>query len=226
MKPRLFCPDLVIEVTRACDRACAGCYAPNVLTRDGVAAAGVPGLFLSPEALQAALEALPEQPHLVAVRGGEPSLHNGLEGLLKMICERAGQVILETHGRWITGDSPRPSLKTLSHLGVTVKVSFDRMHALSVESLRQIIARLEENKVKYLVAVTEPTEEDFDFVASSIESFVDRAQLIFQKKATHASELVKPRIGVIDSSGKLKLSLTSKSQTFDTRNVTLRRLLI
>ncbi len=224
MRPRTFCPGLVIEVTRACDRACAGCYAPNVLMKNGNASS-VPGLFLSPEALQAALESLPEQPRLVAIRGGEPSLHDGLENLLKMVCERTGQVVLETHGRWILEESPRHSLKTLSHLGVTVKISFDRMHGLSVESLRQITQRLEENKVKVLIAITEPTGEGFELAASSIASFVDRSNLIFQKKATQASELVKPRIGVIDSNGKLKLSLTSKPQAFDTRNVTLGRLL-
>jgi organic radical activating enzyme len=222
MKPRTFAPDLIVEVTRACDRACVGCYAPNVLMKDGKAA-NTPGLFLSSSALKTALDALSERPRMVAVRGGEPSLHKDLERLLKLIGGRTDQIVLETHGRWILEDSPKISLEALSRLGITIKVSFDRMHAMSAESLRAVLQCIEASKMNYLVAITEATEEDFESIAASIAPFADRKQLVFQKKAIRAEELVKPRIGVIDVSGKLKLSLTTKLQTFDTQNVTLRR---
>lgn len=213
MMPRSFAPDLVIEVTRACDRACVGCYAPNILLKK-TSTAKSDGLFLSREALQAALETLRERPNLVAVRGGEPSLHEDLQALLSLMKQHCNQVTLETHGRWLLDETSRLSLAELSRLGITVKVSFDRMHALSTTSLKRMISRLDESNVTYLVAITEATEEAFECVASSIAAFVDRSRLIFQKKADNSSQLLKPRIGVIDTAGKLSLSLTAKTQAF------------
>jgi radical SAM superfamily enzyme YgiQ (UPF0313 family) len=43
-----FIPDVIVEVTRACDRQCKGCYAPNILIGSAIPSdvLSQPGLFL------------------------------------------------------------------------------------------------------------------------------------------------------------------------------------
>jgi len=205
MNPTYFAPDLIVEITRACDRACQGCYAPNVIVaRDTLPENS--DLFISTTALSAALSNL-ERPEVIAVRGGEPSLHPELESILRLLAATSDRVIFETHGRWLLGPSSI-SLKTFANLGITIKVSFDEMHGLDAFSLKAISEKLASNGVSLLVAITESDENAFLETYHLVSDWLDPARVVFQRKAFSADNLIKPRLGVIDSRGKFRPGLT------------------
>ena len=207
MNPASFAPDLIVEITQACDRACQGCYAPNVIvTRDALP--GNSDLFLSTAALSAALSNL-ERPEMIAVRGGEPSLHPELESILRLLAACSDRVILETHGRWILGSSS-VFLTTFANLEITIKVSFDEMHGLDATSLKAISEKLASNNVSLLVAITELNENSFLKTYHLVSDWLDPARVVFQRKAFSADNLIKPRLGVIDSRGRFRLGLTER----------------
>ena len=69
---KAFTPELIVEATTVCDRACNGCYAPNVVSKEDATLLlkNSPSLFLTQEKLASTLSLLPEIPRNISVRGG------------------------------------------------------------------------------------------------------------------------------------------------------------
>ncbi len=208
-----FQPGLIIEVTGACNRACAGCYAPNVVAKDASEVFEKrPELFLKSEALNNALIEITSSVGIVSIRGGEPTLHPEIVTLLKTAASRAENVFLETHGRWLMEENYIPYTGLLNAIidnGIIVKISFDKMHGLKADELQRIVQFLNWNDVDYRIAITEPTLADY-MATRSLCSFVKDEKIFYQAKARTASELVKPTIGTINVRGELKTTLTHK----------------
>lgn len=101
-KMKTFNPDLIVEVTSVCNRACSGCYAPNIVTNKPATDffEKNPELFLRISGLNNAFNQIPVRPYLTTIRGGEPSLHPQLDTLLLISQRKSYQVMLETHARW------------------------------------------------------------------------------------------------------------------------------
>lgn len=208
-----FQPDLIIEVTGACNRACAGCYAPNVVAKDAASIYEThPELFLKTQSLSNALSEITAPVSIASVRGGEPTLHPEIATLLKMIATRTEQVFLETHGRWLIEEDFIPYmglLEAITQNGVIVKISFDKMHGLKPDELQRIIHFLNWHDVEYRIAITEVNLAEC-MATSSLCHFVEDEKIIFQQKAKSESELVKPFIGTINVRGEIKGTLTHK----------------
>lgn len=207
-----FQPDLIVEVTGACNRACSGCYAPNVVAKNAAEVFSKrPELFLKTETLNNALSEVPFVSS-ASVRGGEPTLHPELPSILKMISTRAKNIFLETHARWIIEKSFIPYISLLKSIvdnGIIVKISFDKMHGLKTEELHRIIHFLDWHDVDFRIAITEPTLADY-MSTRSLCSFVKDEKIIYQPKATNAEELVMPTVGTINVRGELKATLNHK----------------
>jgi integrase len=106
-----FQPDLIVEVTGACNRACDGCYAPNVVAKDAASIYETrPEIFLKALSLKHALSEISTPVRIASVRGGEPTLHPEIVTLLRIAAIHADQVFLETHGRWLMEDEIRKLL--------------------------------------------------------------------------------------------------------------------
>ncbi len=207
-----FQPDLIIEVTGACNRACTGCYAPNVVTKDASEVfARRPELFLKTEVLKNALgETLPVE--IASIRGGEPSLHPELSSILKMVATRAKEVYLETHARWLIEENFIPHMELLNAIvenGIIVKISFDKMHGLKTEELQRITHFLSWHDVDFRIAITESTLADY-METCSLCGFIKDEKIFYQPKAASADELVKPTVGTINVRGELKATLNHK----------------
>jgi molybdenum cofactor biosynthesis enzyme MoaA len=207
-----FTPDLIVEVTGACNRACAGCYAPNVVAKDASEFFEKrPELFLKTEALNNALSEI-ACVEIASVRGGEPTLHPELPSILNMIATRAKQVFLETHARWVIADDFIPYmnlLKVIIDNGIFVKISFDKMHGLKSDELHRIVTFLNWHEVDYRIAITEVTLADY-LESRSLCQFVSEDKIIFQQKAISTDELVRPTVGTINVRGELKDTLNHK----------------
>ncbi|HXH76162.1 MAG TPA: hypothetical protein VNJ08_14425 [Bacteriovoracaceae bacterium] len=210
---RLFQPDLIIEVTSACNRACTGCYAPNVVTNvpSNDFYKENPELFIGISALNRAFNHLDTIPYLTTVRGGEPSLHPKLAILLLMIQRHSSQIMLETHGRWLLPEKVsdyQELIEAIRSLSIIVKVSFDKMHKLSTESLNTITDFLEASGIDYRIAITEDSIGEF-IVTKTLCSWIDDSKIIFQQKASSVMGLVQPTLGVINTKGEFQASVTS-----------------
>jgi len=208
-----FQPDLIVEVTGACNRACVGCYAPNVVAKD---AASVyekrPELFIGVVALNNTWNELRVFSRVTAIRGGEPTLHPELPAILKKVVKHSEQVFLETHGRWLMAEDFIPYMGLLESIktnGIIVKISFDKMHGLKVDELQRITHFLKWHDVDYRIAITEATLADY-MVTRSMCSWIEDNKIIYQPKALSADGLVKPTIGTINVRGELKATLTHK----------------
>lgn len=210
-----FNPDLVIEVTAVCNRACKGCYAPNVVSKDSAAdlIEKEPSLFLDPNVLQGVLISMQDgTPEIISIRGGEPTLHPGLPRILSTTRFFATSVVIETHGRWLLSrdrDAYQSLIHSIIENNVKLKISFDSMHALKTDELQEIISFLETNSISYYVAITEEDVGKFITTRNSI-SWVRDEQIFFQKKASRSEDLIRPKFGVINSKGQLKDALNSK----------------
>ena len=209
-----FIPGLIIEVTGACNKACVGCYAPNVVSNEG--ATGLyekrPELFLGVAALNSALNELERPSSVTSIRGGEPSLHPKLVILLMMASRHSDQVMLETHGRWLLPEnsaSHKELLQAIRDNGIIVKISFDKMHGMKKDELQKITDFLNCHEIDYRIAITENTLADY-IATRSICYWVDEDKIIFQQKAKSELELVKPLIGTINVRGELKKTVTHK----------------
>ena len=207
-----FQPDLIVEVTGACNRACSGCYAPNIVAKDTTEVfAKRPELFLKTEALNNALNEI-SHVEIASIRGGEPTLHPELPSILNMIATHARKVFLETHARWLMADDFIPYLnllKAITENGIIVKISFDKMHGLKAEELQRITHFLKWHDVDYRIAITEPSLADY-VATRSLCSFIKDEKIIYQPKVTSAEELVKPTVGTISVGGELKATLNHK----------------
>ncbi len=208
-----FQPDLIVEVTAACNRSCAGCYAPNVVTNKPASDlyAGRPELFLSIVNLNRAFGNLSTIPYISAVRGGEPSLHPKLATLLLMIKRHSHFVYLETHARWLLPENVKAHkdlIEAIKALGVIVKISFDKMHGLNTEDLHKITQFLDWNEIDFRIAITEPSLAEFS-VTRSLCSWIPSEKIIYQPKAKSNSELVIPNLGVIAVTGEFRGNLSN-----------------
>jgi organic radical activating enzyme len=209
-----FTPDLVVEVTGACNRACVGCYAPNVVSNEGATELFEkrPELFLSIVGFNRALNELSVFPKITAIRGGEPSLHPKLAILLKMASVHSAMVMLETHGRWLLPENIKAYgnlVKSIRENRIVVKISFDKMHGLKKDDLQKITDFLGWNEIDYRIAITESTSADFIQTRSQCY-WIEDEKIIYQPKATHESELIKPILGTINKRGELNSTLTNR----------------
>lgn len=200
-----FQPDLIAEVTNACNRACSGCYAANILINKNTTSPLAQ--FLSPSTLNLSMRKL-DHISMTAIRGGEPSVHPKIGEVLEVASKNSETVVLETHGRWIEPNSPL--LEVCRKNNVVIKISFDSMHGLPASSLSIAHKILDENSIRYLVAITERSYEDF-LATRALCHWVTDGQIIFQKKAAHLDELIKPNIGVIKVTGELAPTLSVKN---------------
>ena len=202
-----FNPDLVVEVTMLCDLKCKGCYAPT-LSPDS------PGsVFLQPDVLAAALAELRRSGPLalvpvVAIRGGEPTLHPALDRILGLLHPLAAGLYLETNGNWIFAQD-NPLLELCARLNVIVKISFDSMHSLSASDLRRICDILDRVGVQWMIAITEASEAEFE-VARNRCLWIPDEKIFFQPKAFRLDSLIKPGLGVIHPDGQLSSDLSVK----------------
>lgn len=208
-----FQPDLIVEVTGVCNRACVGCYAPNVVAKDtGEFYEKRPELFISIASLNNAWNEIESWPHTTSIRGGEPTLHPKLPVLLIIAANKSDQVFLETHGRWLLPDSVgkhQELIKTIREKKIIVKLSFDKMHGMKKEELQRITDFLSWNEIAYRVAITETSLADY-IESRSLCYFIAEDKIIFQQKAISADELVKPTIGTINVRGETKKALNHK----------------
>lgn len=206
-----FRPDLIVEVTSVCDRACPGCYAPNLISkRKGEDLLRLnPKLFLSAPALSLALSQM-SRLDMMTFRGGEPSKHPALDELLRIARQYCSSIFLETHGRWILNEDGADLLSVCRDLGIILKVSFDKMHGLSREDLRAISTKLSKLGIRHCVAITESTFEEFLKMRGECQWLEDH-EVIYQKKASQLKELVRPKIGVLKVDGTLMGNLTAKA---------------
>lgn len=124
-----FIPDLIIEVTGACNRACFGCYAPNIVSNEAatILYEKQPEIFLGILALNNALNELERLPSITSIRGGEPSLHPKLPILLRMVSSHTDHVVMETHGRWLLPEN----VSAYQDLIQSVSDSVSRSHVWS-----------------------------------------------------------------------------------------------
>lgn len=218
-----FAPDLVIECTTVCDRQCPGCYAPNIVSKSNPTEMMLsnPTWFLSPPALERALEEVSEgYVGSIAIRGGEPSRHPKLSSIIA-ISANHGLVFLETHGRWLSdrtlsAEAVDAILHTCYETSTTIKISFDRMHGTTTGQIHEMITVLEREKIQWMIAVTEHSEERFREVQASCQS-IPEEKWIFQKKAFSAEALIKPHLGVVHVNGTRTQGL---SQIFSKKSLT------
>lgn len=208
-----FAPDVIVEVTTVCDRACPGCYSPTLRTREDPAAvhARHPELFLSPEALERVLEDLGELPGGISLRGGEPSRHPLLAALVEVSRRWATTVWVETHARFLLQPSPLVAewLRALHHTNAIVKISYDRMHGLKEQQLRVVTEALDRATVRWMIAITEPDHESFARTRAGC-AFVPDERVVFQHKVTDHRLLVQPRLGTIDVGGRRRVRPTHR----------------
>ena len=200
-----FHPDLIIEAINACNRACQGCYAANTLVNKNKAQTSAK--FINLDSLTMALSEIPHV-EIVTIRGGEPSIHPYIDQVLEVVRRKSNFVILETHGRWINSNAPL--LNVCKNLDIKIKVSFDSMHGLSADQLRDFHKILSNNSIEYFVAITEPTYEEF-IATRSLCHWIPNSKIIFQKKAVTLDELIVPKIGVIKVGGELNKTLSVKN---------------
>ena len=211
-----FTPDLIVEATSVCDRACVGCYAPNVVSQESAQSLYLkqPGLFLSPDAIEKALRQFDTSLGSIAIRGGEPTRHPELASIIRSCSKNAERVYVETHGRWLLPEAIRENKNILSVIEETkaiVKVSFDQMHGLSSNQLSKITDFLSWNDISYYVAITENNAESFKITRSRC-AWISDEKIIYQLKARQNNELVRPQFGVLGVDGKIMANLNSKME--------------
>lgn len=220
-----FIPDVIVEVTAACNRACVGCYAPNVVSKEGATALyeKQPELFIKVGAINNAFNNIGGYSKVIAIRGGEPSLHPKLPILLRIASTKGQKVFLETHGRWLLPESVNEYKELIKYIQVDriiVKISYDKMHGLSSDDLHRMTDFLEENGIDYRIAITEFTLVDH-FLTRSLCLWVPDEKVIFQQKANNQEQLIKPSIGTINVSGEVQRTLTYKFDFEETLGVAL-----
>ena len=208
---------MIIEATSVCDLKCSGCYAPNVTTKEDANSLlqKTPSLFLLKDRLAASLQLVEKSEGKIssaAIRGGEPTKHPLLSEILALVSQSIDSVFLETHGRWILADTEatRNILASCRSRHITLKLSFDKMHGLSTEKLRAITNKLSSLGNSYLIAITESSIDDF-LRTRRLCDWLSDDQIIFQKKAFLAKELIQPKMGVIRVNGTWTNGLSTKA---------------
>ncbi len=202
-----FNPDLVVEVTNVCNKSCPGCYAPNIITTKSNTKTNKNGKFLRASDLENTWLNIPDV-DTVAIRGGEPTLNPEILNIISYISTRAKHVYLETNGDWIKdGDDLINSVKNSN---LIVKLSVDSMHGSSIEETRKRIEKLKRHSIKSMIAVTEEDLTTFElFIEMHLSDF--EGPILFQRKAKKIQDILKPRIGVLNTQGQLVNTVSVKS---------------
>ena len=218
---KTFNPDLVIEVTSACNRACTGCYAPNVVSNKSAEElmAKDSSLFMNVEKLRSLIQSWTTfNPEVVSIRGGEPSLHPQLANIIFELSKFNSEIFLETHGRWLLESNKTSYLGLINALSMsnsTLKISFDSMHRLNPVDLNKMTDYLSALNIQYVIAITEKTDTEL-MATRNLCPWISDDQIIFQHKADKAEELLKPTIGVINVKTEMVETLNYK---FDIREM-------
>jgi organic radical activating enzyme len=213
-----FSPELIVEATSVCDRICPGCYAPNVVSKEDTQRLLLekPDLFLAPDKLQSVLLNLVSERkskfRSTSIRGGEPTRHPNLALLLEIIAFNSDKVYIETHGRWAAESSVdcQRIFEMCRKNDAVIKVSFDKMHGGQSIPLRIITEKLEQEKISFVVAITEFTLSEF-LLSRSLCDWIPDSQIIFQQKARKTEELIAPEIAVIRVNGFVAHALNSRA---------------
>lgn len=200
-----FRPDLIIEVTNACNMTCRGCYAPNIYIDDleqnqtSVTELKVDNLknnWPSDQLIET-----------VSIRGGEPSLNSELSEILEFLKTKAKNIYLETNGTWILTND-----KLLNSVAITktkIKLSLDKMHRSNNSVFECWKKKLSEKGISLAIAITEFTFEDFEKVKIRfLKDFT--GDIFWHQKTMKAEKLLAPKIGVINIHGNLQTSVSSK----------------
>jgi organic radical activating enzyme len=219
----VFQPDLVVEATSVCDRACAGCYAPNVVSTLSAFTLynDRPDLFLNPHMAAIALSKFESSLQMISIRGGEPTRHPDLAALIGLCSQISKAVTVETHGRWLLTESDESYselLEIIKNSAAAIKLSFDRMHGLKPQQLRTITNFLDENQIRYFIAITESNEAQFIETRSECH-WVPNEMIIFQRKTNSIVELSNPHYGVLNIRGQIMNSLNAKAEFHSDRRL-------
>jgi hypothetical protein len=218
-----FAPELIVEVTMVCDRACTGCYSPNLVSRERAEIVQMrrPSLFLNPDVLRERLSDITfstkRQLRSLTFRGGEPTRHPELPALVDLSLRFTRRLFVETHARWLlpgedAGLDADAIMATLARRSVTLKISFDSMHETSAAELKELLERLDRRRVNWLIAITEPDDESIATCRASCV-WVPDSKIVRQQKAVRASELNTPPLGVMRPDGTI-LRLLSTRRAF------------
>lgn len=225
-----FRPEVIVEVTMVCDRACSGCYAPNLISHNDSEAVSQlhPELFIKPDVLHNRLSeitsSISRQLTSLSFRGGEPAKHPKLPALIERALRFTRQLFIESHAEWVL---PRQEnavtdgggvIEALAHRKVVLKISFDSMHDMSAHVLRELLQYLDRRHVNWLVAITELNRERFD-ERRMLCNWVPDSKIVFHTKAVRSSELYVPPLGTIRPDGK-HLGLLSTRKRFDSELAT------
>jgi organic radical activating enzyme len=204
-------PDLIVEVTDACDRTCHGCYAPNVLVRSRNVAQTSAIKFLTPLQLDSALSEMGDLDPgaIISFRGGEPTLSPHFGELIELANFRKCIPVFETHGRWILTENTirRKIIDICKKTHPILKISADSMHAINHTQLKEMINAIKQNELSYIIAVTALSNEKLLEELNQLQ-VSPLEEIIFQPIATSSDELIKPTFGVIDKIGCIKDTLT------------------
>jgi len=123
---------------------------------------------------------------------------------------------LETNGHWILKKDD-PLLQICKRLGVVVKISFDSMHTLKPQQLRAACNILDQNHIKWTVAITEATELAWREVMAA-NRWIPSERAIFQPKAVDYKGLMIATVGVIRPDGAITFDVSTKTQFGPTPN--------
>ncbi|NSX55807.1 4Fe-4S cluster-binding domain-containing protein [Parasulfitobacter algicola] len=213
-KTEVFCfdPELIVEITSVCDLNCPGCYSPTLRTTEKpeITLAQHPDMFMQPAALAKALSNLNPTPRSLSLRGGEPSRHPLLADLIRVSADVCETVWVETHARWlaVNDDRRRDWIQTFKQTNAIVKVSFDKMHHLRTDILRDITDVLEAEDLRWMIAITEPDQASFQKTRNRCD-WVEDHRITFQEFVTDHRLLVSPPLGTLSVAGRLQTQPTS-----------------
>jgi organic radical activating enzyme len=208
-----FCPDLIIEVTSICDRACSGCYANNIISNKSKLETlrKFPNLFLDPDSAEKLIVNLDSIPNTISFRGGEPTRHPMLSRIIKDTYKHTGaELYLETHGRWLLEQTDCELIDALKETQCIVKISFDKMHEITEAALRKMTCSLENARIQFVIAITEKDRTAFKVTRAKCH-WIPEAKIVYQRKANNMSELPKPPMGVLNCTGTLAENLNAKA---------------
>ncbi|WP_208349536.1 hypothetical protein [Pseudaestuariivita rosea] len=119
-------------------------------------------------------------------------------------------VWVETHARWLAVDDARRRdwIDCFRQTNAIVKVSFDKMHHLRTDILREITTVLDAEGLRWMIAITEPDEASFLKTRNRCDWVEDR-RITFQKLVTDHRLLVSPPLGTLSMIGRLQTQPTS-----------------
>ena len=172
----LFEPDYIVETTNVCNMQCPGCYAKNVLDIDDNNK-----IYLTSKEFLLKLKNIKEKYNKsIALRGGEPTLSPYINDILQS-SYHFKNTYLETNGLWVLDIEKYSSLvdKILDY-NIIIKLSFDRMHGTSPETVNKIIKKLEDLNIYFEIAITAKNLNEYKKIKKEL-SIPVYIKIYFQK---------------------------------------------